>query len=159
MKKFEVRRCLMTCQVTEKEMVKSGFEPGWVQIPVSACNHYVQMMPWPHILLVTDFFFYYFISFPYIVLVLVVVIHCSVRHSGVEQIFFMAHECIKVVLAGREEIKWVHEELFSKFSQIISFSTLHVKYGFSILLSPIETLQLFVLNSYFTLCGAVQNSV
>ena len=35
----------MTCQVTEKEMVKSGFEPGWVQIPVSACNHYVQMMP------------------------------------------------------------------------------------------------------------------
>ena len=58
----------MTCQVTEKEMVKSGFEPGWVQIPVSACNHYVQMMPWPHILLVTDFFFYYFITFPYIVL-------------------------------------------------------------------------------------------
>ena len=90
---------------------------------------------------------------------LVVVIHCSVRHSCVEQIFIMAHECVKVISAGREEIKWIHEELFSKFSQIISFSTLHVKYGFSILLSPIETLQRFVLNSYFTLCSAVQNSV
>lgn len=149
----------MTYQVTGRKDGKVRIWTWVGQIPVSACNHYVQMILWPHIFLVTVFSFYYFIFFPYIVVVLVVVIYCGVRHSCVEQIFIRAHECVKVISAGREEIKWIHEELFSKFSQIISFSTLHVKYGFSILLSPIETLQLFILNSYFTLCGAVQNSV
>lgn len=110
------------------------------KLPLLLVTTSVQMVLQSNILLVTPFFFLYFISFPYISTVLAIGINCGIRHSFIEQIFMMAHQCAKAIATGRKEIKWIHEKLFSELPDYFFVHMLCVKSNLSILFSPLEAL-------------------